>query len=171
VYNLQQQCELFTCTTVVWVNESMSSSLLINCSHHKKNIPYNKKKKNIKSFVLTQKFTMHTIKWDHCECLTVYAPYCCCTYTCFLQIVLNWQTQKTVYYVYIVCYFIYTIGMILYKVSSCKAWRIHSIWKKESKNKMCSFCGSKFEDIGKLTTYIHTCMPKYMVLTFRDGLT
>jgi hypothetical protein len=43
--------------------------------------------------------------------------------------------------------------------------------KKESKNKMCSFSGSKFEDTEKLTIYIHTCIPKYVVLTFRHGLT
>ena len=36
---------------------------------------------------------------------------------------------------------------------------------------MCSFSGSKFEDTEKLTTYIHMCMPKYVVFMFRDGLT
>ena len=40
----------------------------------------------------------------------------------------------------------------------------------ESKNKMCSFSSSKF-DIEKLTIYSHNSMPKYVVLTFRDGLT
>jgi len=45
---MQQYCELFTYITVVWVNESMPSSLLINCNHHKKKIPYNKKKEYTK---------------------------------------------------------------------------------------------------------------------------
>jgi hypothetical protein len=38
---------------------------------------------------------MHTIKWEHTEYLNLYAPYCCCTFTCFLQIVLNWASLGT----------------------------------------------------------------------------
>lgn len=40
--------------------------------------------------MLAQKSTLHTIKWDHTECLTLYAPYHGCTYICLLWIVLNW---------------------------------------------------------------------------------
>jgi hypothetical protein len=73
----------------------MPISFLINYSQHKKNTANNKNKKNIKHFVLAQQSTIHTIKWDHTDCLTLYAPYCGCTYISLLLTVLNWAILGT----------------------------------------------------------------------------